>query len=419
MSSRITVDTVVVKNSELKVHFHCQGDVANYIKGELFTAEYNLNIESVPESLLLIPFLANIWPIALVTDCEVNCNQVDLQFFKCLEVVRKSFEDMYPDLTWTGILNPDLIVNNEKHYSEESSKSALFFNGGIASLASYIQRRHEKPLLITILETGEEENSPGWMNGINQLNDFALERDTEINLIKSNFRTTLNENKLNSTYKASVGGEWWSHVHHGLAIIGLAAPITYHHSISKLYYSATQNPSFIYPYGSHPEIDSHIKWGSSSFNTVHQGYVLTRHEKITLISYYIKKYDSKLKVSVCCKNDDGLNCSTCEACTTTILSMLIEGLTPSNHGFKEVDAEALTNIKNEIEKKESMTPQAIYQYSDIKNYMTYKKSELPEFSLEFFSWFEKVNFKQFNRKHKYSQVWKQSKHKIMNQFQNS
>src|SRR5699024_3401524 len=121
------------------------------------------DISYVPESILVIPLLANICPIAWITDSVIYCDQVDKKFLESLTVVRDSFRKMYPKHRWEGELITDSLVNNQKYFGTNQSRSALFFSGGVDSLASYIQTRFEKPSLIAVWGADiSVDNIEGW-----------------------------------------------------------------------------------------------------------------------------------------------------------------------------------------------------------------------------------------------------------------
>lgn len=400
MRSEIIVDKIITSNRKLAIHFHCNGEIANYLKGDLFTAEYDCSIENVPESILIIPFLSNICPIAWITDTSIYCRQIDEQFLGSLNVIRDSFQMLYPKLFWKGNLYSENIVNNHEHYNKSGLRSAMFFSGGIDSMAAYIQIKRENPILFTVWGADiDVDNHEGWQPVITEISNFANSKDTTVSVIKSNFRAIINYISISAAFKQMIGGHWWPNVQHGLGIIGLSAPVTYQEPINKLYFAATLNPSFNIPLGSRPEIDNNITWGGNSFQVFHQGYELTRHEKVALISDYIKKYDPNLKIRVCWLSKEGGNCSICEKCTRTIISMILEGLTPANHGFRHVDANVLKEILYKLENNGYITPEYMFYYNDIKKRIRTKKENLPKFSKEFFNWLESVDFNRVYEKY--------------------
>ena len=67
---------------------------------------------------------------------------------------------------------------------------------------------------------------------------------------------------------------------HGLAFLGLCAPLTYVAKIGKLYLASTYTEDFSEPWGSHPDIDNKFRrQGKSNLN---DGYELSRQENCLL-----------------------------------------------------------------------------------------------------------------------------------------
>lgn len=53
-----------------------------------FYAQYNTNIEEVPDSIALIPFLSNVLPIIWLNNMELYVEQIDQDFYNCLSAVK-------------------------------------------------------------------------------------------------------------------------------------------------------------------------------------------------------------------------------------------------------------------------------------------------------------------------------------------
>ncbi|WP_209122918.1 hypothetical protein [Alkalihalobacillus sp. BA299] len=414
MKSKLNIENVKVIDNRVEVSYSCIGDIANYLTNDTFFVEYDCKVINVPLSVLAIPFLANVLPIVWASDTIVYCEEIDREFLTSMAIVKKSFQKMYPSLKMRGEIKPNQIVNNEAHY-KNADLAAMFFSGGVDSLAAYIQKKHKKPVLLTVWGADIKfDNELGWRPVIDEIQQFANSVNTKVSTIKSNFKEILNYSNLSISFKEHVGGHWWPQVQHGLALIGLSAPYTYEKEISNLYFAATHNPSIVIPFGSHPEIDSNIKWGSKRYITIHQGYELTRYEKIALIGDYIKSGNGDLKLRVCWQSSDGKNCSVCEKCSRTILSMIVNGISPENHGFKIIDYQALQSIKDKIENHSYVTDHNMHYYKDIQSRVATNSEALPKFSYGFFSWFEKANFILINRKKERLENWYSFKGKIKN-----
>ncbi len=79
-----------------------------------------------------------------------------------------------------------------------------------------------------------------------------------------------------------------------------------------------------------------MTWAKTS--VVHDGYQLTRQDKVDLIAAYSGAYRKNINLRVCYSElNQGLNCGKCEKCYRTILGLILAGENPNNFGFS-VDA---------------------------------------------------------------------------------
>lgn len=132
---------------------------------------------------------------------------------------------------------------------------------------------------------------------------------------------------------------------HGLALLGLCAPITYIDKVGTLYIAASFSTEYSEPWGSHPDIDNNVRWTGTT--VVHDGITLSRQEKMRVIDKYIKTQDPELYIRSCYKSDSGDNCSRCEKCSRTILGLEMAGIDPNEHGY-DVNANTFASIREKL-----------------------------------------------------------------------
>lgn len=410
--SEVHIEKIEITRNKVVVHFSCNGDIKNYLNGEMFITEYNCEIDKVPESILIIPFLSTICPLSWITNATVYCDSVDEEYFHCLNVIRSSYESIYPHYSWKGTLIPKQLVNQGESRDIEP-RSALFFSGGIDSIASYVQLRNKKPTLITVWGADIPfENDKGWEQVFKEVEHFATTVGSQLALIKSNFRDIINYLRLREHILRD-DEHWWPNFQHGIGTIGLAAPLTYELQINNLYFAAGLNPQHKAPSASLPEIDNNIKWGDKEFFVCHHSYIL-RSEKVFIIRDYINSGNENLKIRVCYRSEDGKNCSKCPKCLMTIMYLLLAGLDPGRHGFKGRDEDTLEYIRSRIEN--GMLNVAFHRYIDIQNQIRNDKNVIPEFSRDFFDWFEKADLNKIKKKYDNTQKWYEFKWKIKKTF---
>jgi hypothetical protein len=348
--NQIVLDPPKVRGgNKIYCHFKCSGKVSKYFNENNFYMKLNANVDSVPQSILIIPALSNICPVAWITGADIYVEEIDQEFLEALNTVKKSFQKLYPKHSFKGDIKYKKIKKN-KGYGKK--KSGLFFSGGVDSMASYIRKRHEKPYLLTVrgadIPLSETE---GWRKVKSNNKQFAKKNGLYPLFIQSNLRSFLNESSLNKSYSKHGLKGWWGGIQHGLGTVGLSAPLAFIKGMNRIYFASS--PGIISvdnylrftpePEGSHPSIENNLKWGTTKVAL--ESMDLNRLEKIGIIARYIKKNDPNLQLRVCWESKKGSNCGKCEKCTRTMASILSEGLNPSNHGFR-MNKNLLKSLKN-------------------------------------------------------------------------
>jgi hypothetical protein len=382
-------EKIIVKQPEIyddymiKCSFSCPKKLEPFFTEKLLWVKYNRKIRGVPKHLLTIPLLTNILPIAWASDVDVHVEEIDGQFLRSAEIVRNSFQVLYPKLSFRGKIYAKSIIEN-RGYSHRNS--ATLFSGGVDSLTTYIRKRQEKPSLITVWGSDiAHTNSKAWKLVEQATLNFAKRKKVPNIFLKSNFRSMLNYRKLIDTFSIN----WWGNIQHGYALIGLSAPITYTEGVKTLYIPSTySNKLTDYPWGSHPLIDANVKWGETS--VVHDGYELTRQDKLGVIARYIHSVDPALQIRVCWESSGGKNCSFCEKCSKTMVGLFLAGVDPNRHGFK-MNRQTLDHIKTSFMQKWKFSKGDKYHWVYIQKAVVLKKAKIPPEYASFFAWLEKVD----------------------------
>lgn len=390
IQNKVVLESPQVKNgNKLYCRFSCSGKVGRYFKEKTFYMEINENIGSVPKSILLIPVLSNICPVAWIAGADIYVEEIDQQFLEALNVLKNSFQKLYPKHSFKGNIKYKKIKKN-KGYGKK--KSGLFFSGGVDSIASYIRKSQENPYLLTVkgadIPLSEKE---GWTKVKNHTKQFAKEHRLTPFFIQTNLRSFLNESNLNKDYAKQGLRGWWGGVQHGLGLVGLSAPLTFIKGIDKIHFASTpllsnNNNLYSTSWGSHPLIENNIKWGETK--VILDGTKLNRFDKIKIITDYIKKKGSKLQLRVCWESKKGQNCGKCEKCARTMANLLAEGVNPSNHGFR-MNAKLLQYMKKN---KKSFMKLNKVQWKILQKKLSAKMPNQNSEYYNFCQWIVKVNF---------------------------
>lgn len=297
--------------------------------------EYYENIENVPDSIAVIPFLCNILPISWVFDLEIRVEVLDENFLNCIENVKKGYIDMYPKIAMLGNLRVEKVEKN--NYT--SKKSGVLFSGGIDAFNTLFNHIDEKPILLTAWGSDIPlKDITGWEKVKEYHIELAKKFGLEASFVKSNFRDFFNYGVLTEYISKRINGEWWHEFQHGIGLIGLFAPLSYINNISTLYIASSfnVNDKGKYTCASDPTIDNYLKF--CSCNVIHDGYEYTRQDKIANICRYLEyNKDKSITVRVCWQSLGGENCCECEKCYRTILGILAQKNDPSKFGFNLTD----------------------------------------------------------------------------------
>lgn len=339
----LEVKDIIKEKNKITIRYEYTGDWNKYLTGNEFFCKYEDNIESVPDSIAIIPFLANVLPISWVFNLDIKVDELDKVFYDSIPDIKEGYKNMYPMIKFGGNIYSNKIVAN-KH---ENTKSAVLFSGGVDAYCTLLRHIDEKPDIITIFGADIELSDTKGIQNVNKLNqEIADEIHIKYESIYSNFRKILNYHNLYKKISKIIAGEWWHEFQHGIGIIGLVSPLSYIKGYNKVYiassYCVTQKGQ--YTCASDPTIDNQLKYSNTI--TSHDGYELNRQDKIEYICKIRKKLNiSQIKLRVCWESAGGKNCCHCEKCYRTIMGIITEKENPNNYYFNFND----NNRKNMIE----------------------------------------------------------------------
>jgi hypothetical protein len=391
----LTVRNIEASKNLLKIEFECEGPIRKFFSKNTFYVEYNTPVEGTPEAILVIPFLATACPVAWAVGAEIRVQEVDKVFADSLENIKRVFQRFYPRLKFSGILRANNTV--ELHYVDRPRSMALF-SGGVDSVATYIRHQAENPIVVSIHGADIDlSNTAAWDTAIEYVATFSRRNGAELRVVRSNFRSILDKLML-SSYSEDIGGDWWTRIMHGLALLGLCAPLTYTDHIGKLYIASSYNKEFRKPWASLPEIDNKVKWNGTT--VTHDGYELSRQDKIEIVAKFITDCDHTLRVRSCLDPRNGENCNVCEKCSRTIVGLELAGIDPSEHGFN-VKTDTFQNISENLTGgKWSFGDDEMYMWSDLKRHADFNRSLSHQEATLFINWLLKTDLNKIKSKRK-------------------
>lgn len=372
----ISIGSVSTSGSTLRCPVSYDGRLRRFLSGEPFVADYDVELDSVPESVAVVPVLAHVCPVAWANGATVRVPRVDAEFLESLRAVGNELVEMYPSFMRGGRIEAGEAVENDAGVGSTgtgdarapagdrvrarevrrdgsgrpraaATEAAMLFSGGVDSLATYVRHREEAPALVSVQGWVLDRDQPErWSRVRRGVERFADARGVASHAVSSNMLEFLHTPMLQAHYKRYVDGAWYSSVGHGLGLLGLCAPLAYARGYSTLYVAATHTEAFDEPWGSHPRIDERVRWTGT--RAVHDGYGLTRQEKLGLIADYVRSGNDDVTLRTCIHSATGANCGRCEKCYRTIAGLVLAGLDPNGLGY-DVDGGTFEDARTALE----------------------------------------------------------------------
>lgn len=388
---KIVLKHIAVQGSKITYEFNVSNELQIYFNDHPFSVEYEEDMTDVPYAILAIPFLTNVLPIAWITDSEIMVESVDKSFYESIPLFKKGYEDMYPQVSFKGKLTAETV---DDCCYPHSGRTAVFFSSGVDSYCTLIRNISRKPDLITIWGSDITlDNTDGWRKvkeaTIEAAETFGLEKV----FIKSSFRLFINYKALDELSRNISTRGWWGGIHHGIGIIGHAAPYAWKHHISIQYIAASYcDKDTNVQCASYPTIDGNVKFGSCIVS--HDSFDYNRQAKINEIIRFHDSTGLPMRLRVCWESSGGGNCCSCEKCSRTIMGILVTGKNPKDYNFDMVlNKETLAVMRNLVVwsdcKKISLGPLwAPIQAEAIKNKNQLKKL----WYYKYIKWIYAINF---------------------------
>ena len=393
MNSYIRLDNIQKDNRVIRFCFSTSENLSKYFNDNELIIEYPESIESVPDSVAAVPFACCVLPIIWLTDSAFNLDELDESFCACIPEVIEGYKRMYPNVGFRGGLVVKKRVDNT--YPDEG-KSAMFYSGGLDSSQTLVAHYSEEPLLLSIWGSDIPcDNESGWTVLHSAIKNGAVQFGLKEYVIKSSFRKYDREHELSNDYSRLLKDNWWHGIKHSLALLGHVAPLAYIKGVSKMYIAASNCDK--YPFetcASNPWVDNHVRF--SGCKVIHDGYELSRQEKIHNLVQFSNAQKEYIKLHVCWITQTGNNCCRCEKCFRTMLGIWAEKDDPCNYGFSEFPETCIGFLDCFIAKvKNNYSPLRFYpeiQRIAIKNKRELKKSHY----YKYLKWFLKVDFSDLN-----------------------
>jgi len=362
--NRIILDKVACSAHRIDYTYHAEGECQRFFHpDQTFFIEYSADVTGVPESMAAIPFVCNVLPIAWVVDAELVVPELDASFAAHIDEIKQGYVDMYPRMTFGGHVTAGKLVENDTPPSE---KTAAFFSSGVDAYTTLIRHYDEHPTLVTLYGSDVKlEDTEGWALVKGNVTQAAKEFACDTLFIRSSFRMFLDEGALSAFVQERAGDGWWHGFQHGIGLIGHIAPYAWKEKLKTMYIASsfTAKDKGHVTCASDPTIDNHVHMGTC--HTIHDGYELTRQDKVAQICSFHKERKLPIHLHVCWVSEGGDNCCVCEKCCRTIYAIIAEGENPKDYGFRYDDA-TFHNIERRIRVELLLDAVGIVYWQDIQ-----------------------------------------------------
>lgn len=345
----IVLENIKKENNIVKYYFSCPVKFKKYLKIDecKMVIEYpvDCNINTVPEGILIVPFVGNILIASSLLNIGIKVPVLDQSFYESLPLIKQSFKSLYPYLNMN--FNVESTKLEDCRYNLSSTKS-LFFTGGVDATSALISLHKKEPILVNIVGGDVNTND---VETHNQLDLYLQHIHRSFNLeyafIKANCREMYDEFKITKFLATKIlpwkNHGWWASIAHILSMTTLLAPWAYDKKIGEHYIGSSYAVSSNVFDSNNDAILEAIKFGSCNLIGVDND--LSRIDKLKNIITFSKEHSFPVELKVCWYRHAGENCSHCEKCYRTIMEIIVNKGDPNNFGFK-VDKNTYLEIEN-------------------------------------------------------------------------
>jgi hypothetical protein len=364
-----------------------------YVDDNNFFSKYDVKIVN-NQSILDIPALSIILPFAWIMDADVHVKKLDKTFYESMVGLKQEYEKLYPRAPFNTKLIVEELVENDCI----PDKTALLFSGGLDSTYSFYVNNKKKPRLVMIFGVADISTSNLSFQELlkQKYSDFASQENVKINFIRTNALKILDKKRIDHLwwkFKGLHQGDFWGGIGYALGHICQVAPLSINRFNHLLVAASRENSNLksirAQPHASSHITDEKIKW--ANLQVSYDGSI-NRPEKIKILKKCL--HNKRIQLRVCWSrpehfpSSDDINCSKCEKCLRTIVSLLIEGANPNEYGFS-VNNSTLNRLKTAFEQKKIPLSHIKLCWKPLQRLAKNKIDENLCDSKNFFEWFRK------------------------------
>lgn len=329
MKNDIILKKITLNKTIISYEFETCGNISKLLKKQELWIDYGSPINNIPESILTIPFISIMLPLIWVSNATLWITKIDRTFYDATFKLRRAYSDLYPNFSLKGKIIPSYIIDN---YLPIKNDGFMLFSGGLDAHTSYIRNIDIIKQLINIQGWYKSRNEINKVaeNDFSKISIFAKKNNLEFYGIKSNFATLVSL-KYYKKYAKKMGDSLWHGFQHSMAFISITIPLVYKKNGGQIIIASSFTVGDERVCASYPTTDNEFRFAKHG-KVKHDGFELSRQDKIRLIVNHQKNIKTSYPIQVCSFNNG--NCCKCEKCFRTILGLIAEGANIEDFGFK-------------------------------------------------------------------------------------
>ena len=356
------IESFVIKKNFIKICPNASFKEA-WLRQDEFFAHYedDINLEKLPYSIALLPFILNIYPIVWISGKSYTIDCMDEDTYYSLERIKKVLQRLYPHTPFSGKLIPKVLVKNWPPVPlvDSATHVALLFSSGLDSTAVSFEYCDKKQLLITAQGQGDLPvgNTDLWNVRKKMLIDYAHQYGHTNAFVTCNYSEFYRWGAIESLHPEITGLRL--DTLEGIGMLGVAAPILFTKGYPTLLIGSSNRWDYPVPTAACPIVDETLTT-ASALSLKHKHFDLDRFDKVKLIVDTVKKRGVKIPyMKVCDGNNqfDSVNhggnsncCSHCTKCMTVINALAALGENPVPYGFNVTPQEIEKRTKAFLKK---------------------------------------------------------------------
>lgn len=384
------------------------------------TENFGLSLESLPESVLLIPAMLYLMPVTYFYGVDLVVPSMDKTLYEDMPTIYAAYSKIYGPFKeeWRGKVIANAIVENPM--PESRFDRIVFFSGGVDSVHAGINNPGRRNVLVTVPSIEYVKKYSRANTGEDFLfvksrliREFSEVTESDWIMITNNFMEDVFDDKkiqyeLQNFFKLDSEAfqfDGWF----GLKYIGnllSSAPFAYAMGIGYLVFGSAfeqlEETCASNMSGANPDLSDSFKFAGVSF-TEQDGLLVRRSQKVKRIVDWCLAHGKRTQLWVCF-DDSREQCGVCTKCVRTQLNLLVAGQNPADWGFKDFNERQFSRLVRGYGYQERKMCWLWDNQSAIDDNRVYPYCD------DLLHWFKEVGYKKYSKRNhviaKYGRIFR-------------